>query len=48
MQLNSMTIDIAFSAIAAVLALGEFYVWYSEVLWHKDGHRDPRNDPPER
>jgi hypothetical protein len=41
-------IDTAFSAIAVALALGEFYVWYSEILWHKDGRRDLRNDPPER
>jgi hypothetical protein len=26
------------------IGLGEFYVWYSEILWHKsEPKRDPRN-----
>jgi hypothetical protein len=42
-----MWLEVSLLAIGAALAFGEFYVWYSEILWHKDGRRDPRNDPPQ-
>lgn len=44
-----MGLEIALTVVAALLCLGEFYVWYSEILWHKseDGG-DGRNWTPRR
>lgn len=36
--------EIALLLVGLALGAGEFYVWYSEILWHDDGpKRDPRN-----
>jgi hypothetical protein len=36
--------DIALAIAGIALGFGEFYVWHSEVLWHRsEPKRDPRN-----
>jgi hypothetical protein len=34
--------------VCVLASVGEAYVWYSEILWHGDIKRDPRNSPPPR
>ena len=43
-----MGLEIVLSLIGIALALGEFYVWYSEILWHKSESKntDRRNWTP--
>jgi hypothetical protein len=44
-----MGVEIVVTVVVALLGFGEFYVWYSEILWHKaeDGG-DRRNWTPRR
>lgn len=41
-----MLFEIALLLVGVLLAFGEFYVWYSEILWHGEAKQDPRNSPP--
>jgi hypothetical protein len=41
--------EIIIAVILVILSVGEFFVWYSEILWHKDeSNSDTHNWSPPR
>lgn len=45
---EAMPFEIIITAVVLALGLGEFFVWYSEVLWHKERKPNSRNWTPPR
>jgi hypothetical protein len=45
---SSMRFEIILTGIALVLGCGEFVIWYSEVLWHKEDKKNSGNWTPPR
>jgi hypothetical protein len=44
-----MSIELGLVIVFVLLAFAEFYVWYSEVLWHRSEKKaDRRNWSPRR
>lgn len=44
-----MGIEIVIAVVVALVGFGEFYVWYSGILWHKsEDQGDGRNWTPRR
>jgi hypothetical protein len=46
-----MPLEILLTVIFVVLSVGEFFVWYSEILWHREDEKvsgDRRNWFPPR
>lgn len=50
-KLLAMPIELIVLGVTAFVGIGEYFVWYSEILWHKEDTKakgDARNWGPRR